>query len=121
MHPILSDFAIRGVDAEIQANLVARQRLSLAREASQREPLVGAVSRLATVAANTIRQFVDPRGYALTVLETRDAPEAPLGPWVAVAAASPAAIVRTLASRRPATCGRGAQPAALADEPATAA
>lgn len=73
MNSILSEMIITAAEREAPLNLDARQRAALAREASShRGPAPGSLSRLAMIVANAIRQWVDPRSYAMALLERRD-------------------------------------------------
>ena len=68
MNPILSDLDIRISAIEAEAGLAARQRLHLAKAAA------GPRARLGSALLNAVRQFIDPRGYALAVIGSREGP-----------------------------------------------
>jgi hypothetical protein len=66
VNPILSDLDIRISTIEAEAGLAARQRRHLAQGSPA--PRSGLASSL----LSAVRQFLDPRGYALAVVDARD-------------------------------------------------
>ena len=74
MNPVMSDLAIFIANHEAQVALESRQRTALGTARSR-----SAFSALVANVVNAIRQFLDPRGYAMAQLGRREAaPRSPL-------------------------------------------
>lgn len=71
MNPVLSDLSIRIALLEADARAEEVRQYHLAREASPLSAFATISSQVGVV-VNTVRQFVDPRGWAMSQLKTHD-------------------------------------------------
>jgi hypothetical protein len=93
VNPILSDLDIRISTIEAEAGLTARQRRHLAKGSPASR------SGLALSLLSAVRQFLDPRGYALAVVASRERSRPAIRP--ARSAAPVRGSVTALSSRQP--------------------
>jgi len=85
MHPVMSELGIYLAEHEGAVRREAVRRERLVREAANHGDGRGMVARF----MHTVRQFLDPRGYAIAELRTHDAARPPVEvPLVAAASAS---------------------------------
>ncbi len=73
MNPVLSDLAIRVALIEAEARAEEVRQYHLAREASPSTSVFATISSQVGVVVNAVRQFVDPRGWAMRQLKTHEA------------------------------------------------
>ncbi|MDQ3655965.1 MAG: hypothetical protein M3457_12920 [Chloroflexota bacterium] len=73
MNPVLSDLSIRVALVEAEARVDAMRRYHLAREASPSTAAFATISSQVEIVVNAVRQFVDPRGWAMRQLQVREA------------------------------------------------
>ena len=72
MHPILSELAISNLSVDAEAELAARQRLHLSTIVAGRADAPGLRFSVGSAIANAVRQFLNPRRYALDALNARE-------------------------------------------------